>query len=331
MPITDFTTNTDDLTITITADFPVPLQRLWDAYMDPRQLEKFWGPPTYPATFTRHDAYPGGLTTYFMTGPEGDTHGGYWEWLTVDAPNSFSVLDGFLTPDGQRSTDMPSMRIEFAFESTTDGSRLITTTYFTSAEELEQLLAMGMAEGTREAMGQIDDVVADLQSFAAERGTQPQLIGDTQLRVSRIIRGSAEQVWRAHVEADLMTRWMLGPDGWTMPVCEAAAEVGDTYRYEWENDDATQRFGFTGEVLETEAPYRLITTERMLSLAGMPEGSDSSATTQNEMTLTPVEAGTLLTTLITYPDAATREAVLATGMVDRMELSYARLESAVLA
>ncbi|MBG6084539.1 SRPBCC family protein [Zhihengliuella flava] len=330
MPLTGFTTNAEELTLTITAEFPVPVKRLWDAYMDPRQLEKFWGPPTYPATFTRHDAFPGGLSTYVMTGPEGDTHGGYWEWLTLDAPHSFSYLDGFLTPDGQRNTDLPTTRNTFTFEATASGSRLREVSHFNSAEELEQLVAMGMEEGTREAMGQIDDVVADLKSFAAERGTQPQLIGDTQLRVSRIIRGSAEQVWRAHVEADLMTRWMLGPDGWTMPVCEPAAEVGDTYRYEWENDDATQRFGFTGEVLEAEAPYRLVTTERMLSLAGMPEGSDSSATTQNEMTLTPVESGTLLTTLITYPDAKTREEVLATGMVDGMELSYARLESAVL-
>lgn len=86
MPVTSVEKDLDHLTITIVADFTAPLRRLWDAYTDPRQLERFWGPPTYPATFLRHDAVTGGRSVYVMTGPEGDTHYGCWEWTSTDAP-----------------------------------------------------------------------------------------------------------------------------------------------------------------------------------------------------------------------------------------------------
>src|SRR4051794_15748451 len=88
MPITSVTKDPENLTMTVVADFPVPLRRLWDAYVDPRQLEKFWGPPQFPAIFTRHDAFPGGVSTYVMTGPDGSTHGGYWEWSEVKEPRA---------------------------------------------------------------------------------------------------------------------------------------------------------------------------------------------------------------------------------------------------
>ena len=120
----------------------------------------------------------------------------------------------------------------------------------------------------------------------------------------------------------LMQRWLLGPDGWTMPVCEVAVVVGEHYRYEWESVDGSQRFGFTGELLESTPPHRAVTTEQMI-------GMDGPATT-NEMTLTPVEGGTLLSIVITYPSAEVRDMVLATGMTGGMETSYARLEESVL-
>lgn len=323
MPVTSIDKDVEALTITITADFPVPLQRLWDAYADPRQIEKFWGPPTYPATFTRHDLVAGGRSEYFMTGPEGDRSVGYWEFVSVDAPHSFEVRDGFAHEDGTPNTEMPDMRMRLAFEATESGSRLVTTTWFNSAEQLEELLGMGMLEGTEQAMSQIDAVVADLASFAADRATEAQMLSDTQIRVSRIIRGDVADVWRAHEEPELLRRWQLGPDGWTMPVCEVGRAQGDTYRYEWEDANGENRFGFTGEVLEIVAPYRLVTTEAMI-------GMDGPSTT-NEMTLTPIDGGTLMALVVTYPSREVRDAVLETGMVDGMEASYARMETEVLA
>jgi uncharacterized protein YndB with AHSA1/START domain len=165
-------------------------------------------------------------------------------------------------------------------------------------------------------------VLADLTSFAAERATAAQILSDTQVRISRVIRGTVEQVWRAHQEPELLQRWMLGPDGWTMPVCEVATECGGSYRYEWTAEDGSARFGFEGERLESEPPYRSVTTERMIGMEGPG--------TVNEMTLTSVGAGTLMTLLITYPSAEVRDWVLSTGMTDGMERSYARLEEEVL-
>lgn len=322
MPITSVTQDPEALTLTVVADFAVPVRRLWDAYADPRQIERFWGPPGWPATFTRHDVAVGGRSNYAMTGPDGERSGGYWEFLAVEEGKSFEVLDGFADDEGNPNTEMPTMRMEFTFEPTDAGSRMTTTTHFASLDELEKLVAMGMVEGMRAAMAQIDDVLADLASFAAGDGTEVQLLGDTQARISRVIRGTVEQVWRAHHEPELLRRWQLGPDGWTMPVCEVATSVGETYRYEWENEADGRSFGFTGELLEVLAPVRAVTTEAMIGMDG--------PVVVNELTLTPLESGTLLTMVGNYPDAETREMILATGMADGMETSYARLEREVL-
>ena len=323
MPITSVDKNIEELTMTVVADFPVPVERLWDAYADPRQLEKFWGPVEFPATFTRHDMFPGGLSQYVMTGPNGEISAGYWEFVSIDRPKSFEVIDGFANDDGTPNTEFPTIRMTFQFEPTPEGSRLITTSYFDSIEHLQQLVDMGMEEGMKSAMSQIDDVLADLASFAAGRGTEAQILNDTQVRTSRIVRGTVEQVWRAHTEADLVKRWMLGPDGWTMPVADVASEAGQPYRYEWENVETGERFGFVGEVLEAQPPYRIVTTEGMIGMEGPPA--------VNELTFKEVDGGTLVNIVITYPSTEVRDMVLASGMVDGMETSYARLEDEVLA
>ncbi len=323
MPVTSVTKDPEALTMTVVADFTVDRDRLWQAYTDPRQIEKFWGPPQWPATFLRHDVYPGGRSHYLMRGPDGAVSGGYWQFLSVDPGRGFEVRDGFADAEGKENDQMPSMTMTFTFEDTPQGSRLTTTTRFGSAEQLAQLLEMGMEEGMRAAMGQIDDVIADLSAFAAGRPAEVQILSDTQVRISRHIRGSVEQVWRAHHDAELVQRWMLGPDGWTMPVCEVATRVGARSRYEWEPDDGGEgRFGFTCEVIEFEPPRRVVTTERMIGQEG--EG------TTNELTLTPVGDHTLLCLVITYPSVELRDMVLGTGMVGGMEMSYARLEREVL-
>ena len=324
MPITSVEKDLDALTMTVVADFAASRERLWEAYTDPRQIERFWGPVEWPATFTRHDVFVGGRSDYFMTGPDGERSAGFWEYLAVDDGKYFEVRDGFAGDDGEENTAMPSMRMTFSFEATEGGSRLVTTTYFGSLDQLEQLLGMGMEEGMASAMGQIDQVLADLASFAAGRGTDLDILSDTQVRISRIVRGTVEQVWHAHHDPAMVTQWMLGPDGWTMPVCDVATSVGEHYRYEWEPEDtsadgAPARFGFEGELVESDPPHRAVTTERMIGVEG-------SGTT-NEMTLTPRNDGTLLSLVITYPNADVRDMVLATGMVDGMESSYTRLEA----
>ena len=323
MPITEVSSNANDLTLTIIADYPVPVERLWDAYADPRQLERFWGPEQWPATFTRHDMSVGGRSQYYMTGPDGEQAHGWFRFLAVDAPKCFEVEDGFSDEHGTPKTDMPSMRMTFNFTRTATGSRCTSVTQFPSVEAMEQLVQMGMMEGMRSALGQLDTLLADLKAFAASHATEAQLLSDTQVRVSRIIRGTMEQVWRAHHDASLMKRWLTGPDGWSMPVCDIAHNPGDSYRYEWEKDDGTERFGFEGELLETYAPYRAVTTERLIGVPGPG--------VRNELTLVPVQGGTLLSIVITYPSKELRDMILGTGMTTGMETSYQRLEREVLA
>jgi uncharacterized protein YndB with AHSA1/START domain len=319
MPITSVTSDADLLTMTVVGEYDVPVTRLWDAFCDPRQIERFWGPPEWPARFTRHDVVAGGRSAYFMTGPEGERSAGYWTFERVDEGAGFEVIDGFATDDGTPNEEMPTMRIQFSFEPTDTGSRFRSVTTFSSVEVMEELVKMGMVEGATAALGQMDAVLADLASFAAGRVTEAEMLDDTRVRCSRAIRGSVDDVWRAHLEPQLVRKWMLGPDGWSMPVCETATEVGQRYRYEWEADDGTGRFGFEGELIEMDAPRRAVQTERMI-------GTDGPSV-RNEMTLTPVGDGTVLTVVITYPNAELRDEILATGMVDGMEASYARLEA----
>ncbi|QAY59816.1 ATPase [Microbacterium protaetiae] len=325
MPVTDISADADTLTMNIVADFDAPLDRVWKVFTDPRQLERFWGPPGWPATFTRFDFAPGGLAQYYMTSPQGEVSRGRWEFLSIDEPRSFEVLDGFADADGDLTGDIDPMRMVFAFEETPTGTRLNGKTYFTSADSLEQAVQMGMVEGTRLAMGQLDAVLQDLRAYAAVKGTQIEVLDDQHVRITRLIDGPRELVWRAHHEPELMKRWLLGPDGWRMTVCEIDPAPGGAYRYAWEPEDGIegQAFGFDGVTLVAEAPRRAVTTEHMT-------GTDYP-TTINDLQLYEEDGATLLTLLVEYPDAATRDAVLATGMVDGMETSYARLERELIA
>ncbi|MDX2356229.1 SRPBCC family protein [Dietzia sp. PP-33] len=324
MPVTSVDKDLERLTMTIVADFPVAVRRLWDAYVDPRQIEKFWGPPEWPATFARHDVFPGGRSEYYMTGPDGSRSGGYWEFLSVTEGSSFEILDGFTREDGLPDPDMPTMRATFAFEETDSGARLTTTTHFTSLDELERLIDMGMEEGTRSAMAQIDDVLADLRSFAADRATAAQLLSDTQVRISRVLRGTPRQVWEAHHDPELLRLWNFGPDGWALTACELASAPGERNRFEFSPQDGAEgeTFALTGELLESEPPHREVFTETMEGIDGPPA--------HNEQTLTPVEGGTLMSLVITYANKEMRDAILGTGMTDGMEAGYRRLESEVL-
>lgn len=252
MPVTSIVKDPEALSLTVHAQFSVKVSRLWDAYLDARQIEKFWGPVEYPATFTRHDATPGGRSNYHMTSPEGEEFHGYWEWNEVVDQKFFEVTDGFANADGTPNADLPTTRTVFSFDPTPEGTKLTITANFDSVEELEQVVKMGMIDGTRSAMTQIEQVLDDLRNYAQTFSTDAQLLSATQIRVSRIIRGTRDQVWRAHHDPQLMKRWLLGPDGWVMSECLLPQFVGDSYRYRWEPEAAGsgQGFGFTGTLLE---------------------------------------------------------------------------------
>jgi uncharacterized protein YndB with AHSA1/START domain len=148
------------LTMVVTAEFNAPVARVWQLFADPRQLERWWGPPTYPATVVDHDLTPGGTVTYFMTGPEGDKHQGWWRVVAADAPNSLEFIDGFADDSGAPNPDLPTTTTRAELSEDAGVTRLVATSTFPSLEAMEQLMNMGMEEGSREAMGQMDDVLA---------------------------------------------------------------------------------------------------------------------------------------------------------------------------
>jgi uncharacterized protein YndB with AHSA1/START domain len=150
------------LTMTLDAEFDASPERVWQLWSDPRQLERWWGPPTYPATFTKHDLTPGGRMEYHMTGPEGDTPKGFWDVQEVDPPHSLTVQDGFANEDGSPNTDMPVGEMRVTIEEIGPGrTRMSILSTFPSTETMEQLLAMGQEEGMRQAVGQIDALLAE--------------------------------------------------------------------------------------------------------------------------------------------------------------------------
>lgn len=148
-------------TMTMTAGFDAPIGRVWELWSNPRLLERWWGPPTYPATVVEHDLTPGGRVTYFMTGPDGDRPRGWWRVVTVDPPNSLEFVDGFADESGDPNPEMPTMTIGVTLTANPDGgTTMVTTTTFPTIEAMETLMAMGMEEGMMAAAGQIDDLLA---------------------------------------------------------------------------------------------------------------------------------------------------------------------------
>jgi uncharacterized protein YndB with AHSA1/START domain len=173
MTVTAVHKDTDALTMTVDAEFKASPERVWQLWADPRQLERWWGPPTYPATFTKHDLAPGSRVEYHMTGPEGDQPRGYWDILEANAPHRLFVRDGFANDDGTPNDELPRNEFRVTIEEAGGGrTRMSIESRFPSREAMEQLLAMGMEEGLTSAVGQIDAILAeDAVGQAPTRGS----------------------------------------------------------------------------------------------------------------------------------------------------------------
>lgn len=160
MPVIDVESDLDQRTLTITAEFAAPLERVWQVYADPRQLEQIWGPPTYPATFVDHSLQPGGRMNYCMTSPEGQKFCGWWEIESVDEPTGFTFADGFAHEDFSKNADLPVSHNVFRFTELASGTQAVFVSTYESAEALQQVLDMGVVEGASAAINQIDDLLA---------------------------------------------------------------------------------------------------------------------------------------------------------------------------
>ncbi len=171
MTVTAVRKDPEKLTMTLDAEFEATPERVWQLWADPRQLERWWGPPGYPATFTDFDLRPGGRAAYYMTTPEGQTPAGYWEIVEVDPPRRIAMKDGFANADGTPNTEMGSGEMSVLIEELGEGrTRMSIENVFPDTATMEQLLAMGQEEGMKQALGQIDAILAeDVAATSAAR------------------------------------------------------------------------------------------------------------------------------------------------------------------
>ena len=160
MTVVSTTQDTDALTLTLVADLAAPPAQVWQLWADPRRLERWWGPPTWPATFVEHALTVDGRSHYYMTGPEGQTAHGWWRVLAVDEPKSLEFEDGFADESGAPAPDMPTTRGRVELTETDAGTRMTITSTFATAEDMGRLTEMGMVEGMTAAVGQMDALLA---------------------------------------------------------------------------------------------------------------------------------------------------------------------------
>ncbi|WP_166979030.1 SRPBCC family protein [Paramicrobacterium fandaimingii] len=161
MTVTTSTRDAEALTLTIATELAATPERAWQLWADPRQLERWWGPPGYPATFHRHEFEVGGQSRYYMTGPEGDRSHAWFQITSIDEPHRLELDDGFSDNTGEPIDPDDRAHITVTFEPTDAGTRMTVLTQFSSSEQLERLIAMGMQEGMALAMGQIDAILAE--------------------------------------------------------------------------------------------------------------------------------------------------------------------------
>jgi uncharacterized protein YndB with AHSA1/START domain len=159
MTVTAVHKDPHSLSLTLDAEFDAPPERVWQLWSDPRQLERWWGPPGYPATFDKHDLTPGGEVTYFMTGPDGDAAWGAWRVTAVDPPTSLEFTDAFADADGTPLADSPIHVVAVRLTERDEGTRMQLRSTFDSREDMDKLVSIGMVEGLREAVGQMDALI----------------------------------------------------------------------------------------------------------------------------------------------------------------------------
>jgi uncharacterized protein YndB with AHSA1/START domain len=148
------------------------------------------------------------------------------------------------------------------------------------------------------------------------------LPNDRDVVVVRAFNAPRAVVFDAWTTPKLVQRWMLGPPGWTMPVCEMDVRPGGKFNWRWRSDKDGAEFGFTGEFREVARPSRLVHIERFEP--GDVGGEMGEALVTSE--LTEKNGVTTVTMTIRYDSKDVRDAALKTGMTDGMELSYQNLD-----
>ncbi|MBO0871646.1 MAG: SRPBCC domain-containing protein [Micromonosporaceae bacterium] len=148
------------LTMTFVAQFDATAERLWRVLEDPRQLERWWGPPGWPATFDLHEFKVGGDSRYYMTAPDGNKARGWWKFTAIEAPERLEFDSGFAGDNGEPLDVEDAMHMVITIEPAGDRTQMTVLTRFASLAQMERNVSMHFADGMRMALGQIDDLLA---------------------------------------------------------------------------------------------------------------------------------------------------------------------------
>jgi uncharacterized protein YndB with AHSA1/START domain len=158
----------DNLRLIMVAEFDAPIERVWQLWADPRQLERWWGPPTHPATVEKHDLVAGGEVTYFMTDPDGRRSRGWWRVTSVDPPGSLEFTDGFANEDGTPKVEMPTTEAQVRLTEQDGRTRIELRFIFESREHMEDLERWGAFEVFAQSVAQMDAVLSDNPATSAK-------------------------------------------------------------------------------------------------------------------------------------------------------------------
>ena len=162
MTVPEITQDLEAATPTVRAEYDASPDQVWRLWTDPRRFERWWGPPTHPATVTDHDLVPGVAVRYYMTSPEGEKYHGGWRVLAVEPPARLEFEDFFADDAGNEVAELPVARTLVSVDAVDDRStRMTVVTTYQSTEAMAQALEMGMEEGIRLAMAQIDPILSE--------------------------------------------------------------------------------------------------------------------------------------------------------------------------
>ena len=150
----------ETLTLTLVARFDAPVERVWQLWADPRLLERWWGPPTWPATVEEHDLTPGGTVSYVMTGPEDEKSRGWWRVTAVEPPRSLDFVDGFADADGTPVTGDSTSTVRVRLTEQDGGTWMEVRSVFGSRDHMQRVDRMGAVEVFAQTVGQMDALLS---------------------------------------------------------------------------------------------------------------------------------------------------------------------------
>ena len=153
----DVTKDLANKQIVITRQFAAEVNRVWRAWTDSRELDKWWGPRTWPATTKAFDFSEGGHWHYCMTGPDGTKAWSWIEYLTIATLEAFTARDSFCDENGVKNPDMPSTHWQVAFKPAGKTTQVITTLTFSDQAAMQKIIEMGFEAGFTEQLDKLDE------------------------------------------------------------------------------------------------------------------------------------------------------------------------------